>query len=271
MFNVWLFLIISISFLIIIFIIFRHFPALAVLDVNNIPEEKEGKIKEKIIRERMKRKLSFFDKFFNNILSFFNNISSSFWLFLGKLKKQEKDKQDEKILAQVGPEEKINILLNQAKDLMKKEEWVEAEKKLIEIISMDDKNFSAFWELGEVYRLQEKWQEAKQTLLYTLKLAKIQEDNISSSDVSSLNYYLALINKELNDIEGAFLNMSQALELELNNPRYLDLMLDLCIMKKDKKLSLEYLERIKEVNPENNNIPDWQRDVNDISREDSVL
>lgn len=271
MFNDWLWLIIIFSLLTIIFIIFRHFPALAVLDVDNIPEEKENKIKERIIKERMRRKFSFFDKFFDNILSFFNRISSSFWFFWGSFKKRERDNDDRRVLSQVGSEEKIKILLSQSIDLIKKEEWPEAEKKLIEIISIDDKNFSAFWELGEVYRLQEKWQEAKQTLLYTLKLTQIKDNVVSFNDISSLNYYLALINKELSDLDSAFINMSQALELEPNNPRYLDLMLDLCIIKKDKKLSLEYLDKIKEVNPGNNNIPDWQRDINDISREDSAL
>ncbi len=264
MFNNWMLLIIAVCLLIIFFIIFRRFPALAVLDVDNIPEEKESKIKEKIIKERMRRKLSFIDKFFDDILSFLDKISSSFWFLLGNFRKQEKDNKDKKVFSQVGPEEKMKILLNQSMDLIKKEEWLEAEKKLIEIISIDDKNFSAFWELGEVYRLQEKWQEAKQTLLYTLKLTQAPDNNISSSDVSSVNYYLALINKELNDIDGALAGMARALEIEPNNPRYLDLMLDLCIIKKDKKLSLEYLDKIKEVNPDNNNIPDWQKSIDEM-------
>lgn len=268
--NTWLWLIIILSSLIIIFIISRHFPALAILDVDNIPEEKENKIKEKIIRERMKRKFIFLNKFFSRINYFFDSFVNSFYLILGNIKKQEKDKKDEKIFSQVNPEEKIKILLNQVIEKIKEEEWLEAEKKLIEIISIDDKNFLAFWKLGEVYRSQEKWQEAKQTMLYTLKLSQISENNIPPSDISNLNYHLAIVNKELKDIDEALLNIKQALLLEPNNPRYLDLMLDLCIIKKDKKLSLECLDKIKEVNPDNNNIPDWQRSIDDINHKDSV-
>jgi tetratricopeptide (TPR) repeat protein len=264
MYNIWPLIIISVSFLIIIFIIFRHFPALAVLDVDNIPEEKENRIKEKIITERIKRKFNFLDKFFNNILDFFNKISSSFWLRLSHMKQQQKDREDEQALSLVGLEEKIKILLSSAQDFIKSGDYLEAEKKLIEVISLDDKNFSAFWELGEVYHSQEKWQEAKQTLLYALKLSEIFPDNVSPNDVSNLNYSLALINREINDVESAYDSISRALQLEPNNPRYLDLMLDLCIIKKDKKLSEEYLEKIKEVNPENNNIPDWQSSVDEM-------
>lgn len=264
MYNIWPLIIISVSFLIIIFIIFRHFPALAVLDVDNIPEEKENKIKEKIIKERIKRKFSFLDKFFNNILDFFNKISSSFWLRLSQIKQKQKDKDDKKILSSVGLEEKIKILLSLAQEFVKSGDYLKAEKKLIEVISLDDKNFLAFWELGEVYHSQEKWQEAKQTLLYALKLSEIFSDDILLRDVSNLNYSLALIDREINDINSAYNSAFRALQLEPNNPRYLDLMLDLCIIKKDKKLSEEYLEKIKEVNPENNNIPDWQKNIDEM-------
>ncbi len=264
MYNIWPIVIISISFLVIIFIISRHFSALAVLDVDNIPEEKEGRIKEKIIRERIRRRFVYFDKFFNEILNFFDNIFEYFHLKLDSLKQKQKEEKDDKMLSKISSGERMKILLSQAKSLTESDDWVGAEKKLIEVISLDDKNFMAFWELGEVYCSQEKWQEARQTLLYALKLADVCVDKIASRDVSSLNYSLALINKELNDIEGAFLNVRKALQFESNNPRYLDLILDLCIIKKDKELSFEYLNKIKEVNPENNNIPDWQESVDKL-------
>lgn len=257
----WLLSILLIALSIIIFIISRHFSALAILDVENIPEEKEEKIKEKIIKERIKRKFSFWDKFFNKILDFFDKVSNSFWEKLNQLKQEQKNKNDERALSNISLEEKIRILLSQADALVKKEDFVEAEKKLIEVISLDDKNFPAFWELGEVYHSQSKWQESKQTLLYALKLAELKPENISSSDISNLNYSLALINKEINNIEASFDNALKASELEPNNPRYLDLILGLCIIKKEKKLALEYLEKIKESNPDNNNISKWQEQI----------
>jgi hypothetical protein len=36
------------------------------------------------------------------------------------------------------------------------------------------------------------------------------------------------------------------------------------IIKKDKNLALEYLVRIKEVNPENQNILEWEREVGNL-------
>ncbi|HOZ53129.1 MAG TPA: hypothetical protein PK142_00435 [bacterium] len=264
MYNIWPLLTISIAFLIIIFIVLRHFPALAILDVENIPEEKEQQTKEKIIRQRMKRKISFLEKFFNNISIFFNNIFGRLSEKLKVLQEEKKQKKEEIILSEVSLEDKIKILFSQAEDFIKKEEWDEAEKKIIEIISVDDKNFLAFWRLGEVYHSEDKYQEAKQTLLYALKLGEVFVDSVSSNDIANLNYSLALINQELADIESAVFHLEKSLELDPNNPRYLDLMLNLCIIKKDKFRAEDFLNRIREVNPENNNISNWQEQINNL-------
>lgn len=261
MYNLWPLLIISVSFLIIIFIIFRHFPALAVLDVENIPEEKEDKIKEKIIKERIKRKFSFLEDFFDRVLAFFNRVSNIFWSKLDKIKEDQREKQENLSLSAVSISERMKILFSQAEVFIKQDNCSEAEKRLIEVISLDDKNFLAFWKLGEVYYFQEKWQEAKQTLLYALKLSEVYPDKVSPNELSNLNYTLSLINKELNDIEGAFSSIINSLNIDPKNPRYLDLALDLCIIRKDKNLAIDYLERIKEVNPENNNIDNWEKEI----------
>lgn len=264
MYNLWPLLIIAFAFLVIVFIIFRHFPALAVLDAENIPEEKERRIKEKIIKERMRRKFIFLNNFFKKFSDFFNKVSNIFWTKLENWRDRKKEEQMEKTLSEVSSEERIKMTFSIAEDFINQENWIEAEKKLIEIIGLDDKNFMAFSDLGKVYQAQEKWQEAKQTLLYAVKLAELFPDKASLNDFSNLNYSLALINQELGDISSAINSLNKALENDPNNPRYLDLMLNLCIMKRDKNLATEFLERIKKVNPQNNNISDWAEDINKI-------
>lgn len=264
MYNLWPLIIITLTLLAIAFIIFRHFPALAVLDSENIPEEKERRIKEKIIRDRMQRKFRFLENFFQKAFSLLNKVSEIFWSKLEKIRDQKKEARVEKTLAESPVIERIKIIFSTADEYINQEDWVEAEKKLIEIISLDDKNFLAFSKLGKVYQEQEKWQEAKQTLLYAVKLAELFPDNIVITDFSNLNYSLALINQELNDVSGAMFSLSKALEIDPNNPRYLDLMLNLCIMKKDKKMAEEFLDKIKKANPQNNNISDWEKEVSEM-------
>jgi tetratricopeptide (TPR) repeat protein len=260
MYNIWL-LIVLILIVIILFIIIRRFPSLAILDVDNIPKEKEAKIKEEISRKRIKRKFSFFSKHFASFVDFVNKIFDSFWFKLKKIKEEKEQERENARLFKISPKDKIDILFSQADDLIKNEKWDEAEKKLLDVISIDDKNFKAFLNLANVYQSQEKWEEAKQTLLYTLKLSEISDEENNNDNLANLNYSLALINKKLNDLDSSFENISEALKINFNNPRYLDLMLDLCIIKKKKELANNFLSKIKKINPENNNISEWEEKI----------
>ena len=261
MYNIWPLIIILLCLLVILFIIIRRFPALAVLDVENIPEEKEQEIKERIIKSRIQRKFVYLNKFFGFVGNFFLKASNFIWDKLEKFKKQQEKKIESNILSSVSKEEQIKILFNQVEPLIREEKLEDAEQKLIEIISLDDKNLLAFSELGDLYYLEGKLQEARQTLLYALKLAEVQN---SGKDEAEINYNLSLVSRDLQDVDGAILSLLKALEKDQNNPRYLDLMLDLCIIKKDKNLALEYLDRIKEVNPENQNIAEWEEKIDKI-------
>ena len=55
MLNIVVWTLVILSLAVILFIIIRKFPALAILNVDNIPGEKEAKFKEKIIRQRVER------------------------------------------------------------------------------------------------------------------------------------------------------------------------------------------------------------------------
>lgn len=257
MYNIWPLIIISLALVVLMFIIVRHFPALAVLDVDNIPEEKERRTKEKIIQDRIRRKFSFFDKVFKSINTFFAKIFEKWEKKLKALQSEKKQKKEESNLEELSVQDRIKILLNQAKDLSRQESWDEAEKKLIEVIKLDDKNFLAFWDLGQVYHDQNKYQEAKQTLLYTLKIA----EGRTSGEIANINHSLTLISQSLGELDQAQLYLEESLRLDAKNPRYLDLMLDLCIMRKDKLGADKFLNQIKEANPDNNNIPEWEKQI----------
>jgi tetratricopeptide (TPR) repeat protein len=263
MYNIWPLVVIMISLLIIIFIIFKKFPALAVLDVENIPEEKEQQIKERIIKSRIQRKFSRLNVFFTTINSFFVSLYEKLWNKIDSFKKKQEKIINKESMAEVGKDDQVKILFSQAEALIKEEKISDAEQKLIEIIGIDDKNLMAFHELGELYHEGGKLQEAKQTLLYALKLAEIE--NVKTEQ-ANINYSLALVAKEFNDIDGAILHVLKALDKDANSPRYLDLMLDLCIIKKDRSLAEDYLRKIKEVNPDNKNIIEWEKEIDNLPK-----
>lgn len=256
---------------VILAILLKKFPVLAILDVNNLPGDKEAKFKDKIIKQRMERD---FSKLGGAIARVFLFINHRFTNFLSSTKNQlKKVKLNYKINTHISWSEKlkrIRELFFETENNLKKENFNEAEDKLVEIISLDDKNLKAFLKLADLYDSQKKFAEARQTYEYALKLAhKHKDDELIVGDVnlSEIYWSLSWVAKELGDLDSAKHNIQEALDLEPNNPRYLDLILDLSIMKKDKEAALRYLEKLAEVNPENNKLADLSEKISALDPE----
>jgi len=257
---------------VILTILFKKFPVLAILDVNNLPGDKEAKFKEKIIKQRVERDLSKIGGPIAKVFLFLNNRFSD---FLNSAKSRlKKVKSSYKINTKISWSQRLKMireLISEAETHLKKENLGEAEESLVEVISLDDKNLKAFLKLADLYDHLKKWTEARQTYEYALKLARKHKDDSSvmgDSNLSEIYWSLSLVLRELDDLNGAYENIQEALDLEPNNPRYLDLILDLSIIKKDKESALYYLEKLAEVNPENNKLADLSEKISEI--EDTV-
>lgn len=262
----WLLVIVAI--VIVLAIIIRKFPALALLDVNNIPGEKEARFKDQIIRQKVERDVS---RFSGTIARAYLSLSRQLAKFLeAAQEKLKKVKLSYKSAARISHGEKEKII---ARLFVDYEEAVDkgnletAEDKLLEIISLDQKNLTAFFELASIYAENRKWPEAKQTYEYALKLAR-QEKNREEKEpavaIQEIYFSLAEACKEMDDLEMALDNIQEALEYEPNSPRYLDLILDLSIMKKDKELALLSLAKLANANPENQKLVDWEEKINEL-------
>lgn len=250
------------SLAVIAVIILKKFPTLAILDINNMPGEKEAKFKDKIIRQKVERDVARVNGLIARVWLFF---SHQVFDFLKSLQKRlEQARLNYKISAKISYSEKkkmIKELFVAYFDLLKEEKFNEAEEKLVKIISLDQKNLPAFFKLGNLYSEQKKWSEARQTYNYALKLAgqyENDDDIMAEVTVQEIYFSLAWTEKEAGDLEAALENIRESLELEPNNPRYLDLILDLSIMKKDKNLAAVSLEKLAAVNPENQKLEEWK-------------
>jgi len=260
-------ILIAICLVVILAIILKKFPALAILDINNMPGEKEAKFKEQIIKQKVERDLARFGSTFARVWLFVSrNVSNFLKTSQSQLKKV---KLSYKSAARIPLAEKQKIIkdlfISYADSL--KENINEAEEKLVEIISLDQKNLSAFFKLASLYDEQKKWSEARQTYEYALKLARQHKDDaiiMAELTLQEIYFSLAWVEREVGDLDAALENIREALDLEPNSPRYLDLILDLSIMKKDKDLALASLEKLTSVNPENNKLSDWKDKVDSL-------
>jgi len=235
-------------------IILKKFPALAILDVENIPGQKEAKFKDQIIKKRIERDFAKWGQVFIKAWHFLNKLSSGpLHSAHNKLKALKDYYRKSKKLTLSQRREHIRNLFRKAEDSLKADNLDEAETSLIEIISLEQKNLPAFMALADVYSKGKKWAEARQTYGYALKLAKASKEEYFTGDITlqEIHFLLAWVNENLADYREALDHIREALEFEPNNPRYLDLALNLAIEQKDKKFALEILERLRVVNPEN--------------------
>src|SRR3990167_8649123 len=152
MYNIIPLILILISFGIIIFIVIKKFPALANLDIENMPAEKEAKFKERIIGNRLKRNLVKWNSKVSRVVKPVGEASGDLAKWVNKRLVELRDSYKKELeINNLDLNNKTNQLFREAEDLVKKEESGEAEKKLIEIIGLDNRNIKAFRMLGDLY------------------------------------------------------------------------------------------------------------------------
>ncbi|MCF7820395.1 MAG: tetratricopeptide repeat protein [Candidatus Pacebacteria bacterium] len=244
-------------------IIARKFPVLSLLDVKSMPEEKEAKFKEEIMKQRFDRalqsvasKLGFvFKKPSQGINNFSKKINANL--------KQKKEKyQAQKRLSFEKRQKKVSRILEEVSDLINIGEYDKAEEKAISILTFDSHNQFAFEKLGEIYLLTRKHQEAKETHLFLLKLF---EEKDQLNEQANTYYTLSEVAQAQGALEEAVDYLRQALEIHKNQPRYLNKLLELLIALKNETEAKEVYQLLASVNPENNKLLEWREKIEKLS------
>src|SRR6056297_511853 len=256
MYNIIPLLLILVCLLVIIIVIARKFSLLSNLDIDNIPQEKEGRFKEKIAGNRIKKGIfSQTGKIGNKTGVIFKKISHWGRNCYNRLSSLKKTYEQELRSREEKKDNRLEILWEEVENLNSKENFEEMENKLIEIIGLDSKNSFAFEKLGNLYFENKRYDEAKETYEYLLNLLGEGEEDRQAK----VYFYLAWTDTEREKYVEAFSNIKKALSISPHNPRYLDIMVEIAIMLKDKKGAREYLETLKEVNPENQKIGKFEK------------
>jgi cytochrome c-type biogenesis protein CcmH/NrfG len=223
------------------------------MNVDELPKEKTKRLKEKIILQKFSR---ISEKKFKNVSKksnrIFIEISKMGRRIVQKLyaleqrykKLQKGDGQD----AHATKPETIKRLLDEAADFIRKEEYFEAEKRLIEIISHNPKNIDAYEALGNLYIREKKHEQAKEALQYAVKI-----DKENASIYVSLGE-LAMLNK---DPSKALEEFRKAVEIRPHNPRYLDFYIEAALQALEREDAEKGIEMLLKVNSENKKIEEF--------------
>ncbi|MBU0597183.1 tetratricopeptide repeat protein, partial [Patescibacteria group bacterium] len=283
-FSITPFVLLLISLFVIIIIIVRKFPQLTLLDVENIPEVRQCRQKDDLLRKRVDKNFAVSQKSWSErikpIIKKLKEIQLSFRKYVGKVEKEavSRVKRKDKPIKPVGAEEThtLEILTQEAVHAFEEGKYDLAEEKYISAIRLDPRNKKAYSGLGDVYINQDQIEEAEETLEFLLTLDKnndavyvklgnlaeekgditravefYQQAILINDQISTRFIKLSELLRSLEEYDTALEAVSQALELEPNNPKYLDKMVEIAIMVGDSGLAEEAYNQLRMVNPEN--------------------
>ncbi|MCX6715362.1 MAG: tetratricopeptide repeat protein [Candidatus Uhrbacteria bacterium] len=235
-------------------LLIRKMPQLRVINVDSIPKERTRKIKEQIILQKFQRASGDKMKGVTSLaLMIGRTFSRTGRRIVQRLYTLEQYYQKLKRSASEGQHaydaETIHRLIEEAETLRQKDELIPAEKMYIDIISHNPKSVDAYEGLGNLYLANNQFDQARETLQFSLRL--------SPNDASVL-VSLAQLEMKLDQPKSSLVHLKKAIQKRPKNPKYLDLYIEVSLKAGSLKDAQEGIKRLKEVNPENQKIQDFE-------------
>jgi Flp pilus assembly protein TadD len=222
-------------------------------------QNRDKKKKNELIRQRVERTSNaYIARIKNSIITpVGGTIQDGFRRLAGKLTAVERRFQEKKKRAQhVSNPEILAESLIEAEVLFRNEEYEKAEKKLIEIIGIDNKFTDAYELLGRVYLEKKDLDLAEETFRFLVKMSKAD---------ASVNAYLGEVLEVQGKMQEAMAQYRKAVELSPRNPKYLDFVISIALDLEELEIAKEFLATLKEVNPENKKIELFEERLESIS------
>ncbi|PIZ99256.1 MAG: hypothetical protein COX77_01985 [Candidatus Komeilibacteria bacterium CG_4_10_14_0_2_um_filter_37_10] len=289
MFNFFVVLLIC-SLVTIAYLVYRHFSQLRIIHPLSSPRVQQAITKKEIYEQRL---LRMGRQFAGQGRHYAVNIFQDSLSLIAKLyniayKKEESYRHKlwhQDLKNSVDQDQRISHLMIECQDLLDQEKFDLAEAKIIDILKIDPKNIEAYQKLGRLYRTIKQYDQAIEVYNYLLRvasnahiyadLAAIAEErgDLKEAEKNYLaalqqgeqqgEYYfnLAVLYKQQENFVTAQEYVTKALELNGNNPRHLDFLIQVSIINRDKKAAQAALGKLIEVNSDNNKIVDYQEQI----------
>lgn len=295
-YNIFYFIFIIVPFAVILIVILKKFPQLAVLDVENVPEVKINKKKDEALKKRVEQRAI---KSKNELIKrlvpvrgWLKKVQDHFRKYILQVTEQV-IKEEKKVVAEKEPKEihdkkqqSLFTLLREGDSARNHGDFETAEDKYITAIRIDSKNIEAYRGLADVYLKQEQIDEALETYKFILQLdayddeilVKLGDIYYKKGDIKeAIEYYqravlanadyphrfakLAEMLDSIEQYETALSAIEQAVELEPNNPKYLDMMVEMGILSGDKEAAEDGYQKLRMANPENQKLESFKERI----------
>lgn len=247
--------IIAVAVLAILVIVLRKLPQLRMIDVSSIAKERLRKKKEELILSKFQRtggaRLKRIGKTTSGAVTAVSKVGRR---AVQRLYRLEQYYQKLKSMANEGmhaySDDQVQERLEKAREFIRQEEYIPAEKIFVDIISHNPKNVDAYEELGNMYLHADQREQALETLKFALRL---------SPGDASIYVSLAELAMKQDDPKAALEHLRKAIEKRSKNPRYLDYYIEAALQSGSLKDARIGIKNLKEVNPENKKISEFEK------------
>lgn len=246
----WIFIFILgfVAISVIITIIARKFPLLASMEIKDSQAEKLKQLKKNILIARIARQTRLVRK---------KIMAPENWervrYLVGDAFRKFKE-LEEKYRSRT-TEAKLNILLKKGRANMADDPEF-SEQCFLEVITLDPHNLEAYEALFRIYLSRRNLSEAVELLEFLIK--------INPGMAGRYVFDIAAAILESGDIKQSWNYAQQAISFEPENPKYLDLIIELAILNGRRREGEKFLRKLREVNPENGKIEEFEKRLTDM-------
>lgn len=235
-------------------VLFRKIPQVRMIDVASIPSERTRRLKEQIILQKFERvgaeKLGTVAKAARHGVSAASKVGRRAVQKLYAMEQYYQKLKRAPAEGSVGTDpEAIKRLLSEAEEYVRQEEYIPAEKRYIEIISHNPKHVKAYEGLGNLYLWNKQYAQARETLLFTLRI---------SPDDASVYMSLAEVELAEENVKKAIEYLRRCVELRPGNPKFIDRYVEASLLAKLPEDARKGIGLLKEANPENQKIAEFE-------------
>ena len=265
-------------------LVWRKRKTLATINVERVPGVKDQQVKSRLLEAKLKRTVG---KQLESVQKFVGWRSWKLSDGLGFLQQrlQQLEREYRRIIhkdlsSEVKKSKAIEDLLTNAREYLDQAEYAKAEEVLIDALSLNDQHVEAYFLLSRAYQGKKELDHARETMEYLLRITHNEDPKVFeqlaalsmargnlkeaeaeylrsiSLDENNYRYYLELagVYRDMEELANAMEAAKKSLLLAPNNPKVLDFLIELAIEQKDANQAEQYLDRLIEVNPDNNKI-----------------
>ncbi len=259
-------------------LVVRKLPVLRVIDTSKVEGLSQRLVKLKLVELRLRRKLQVAAQFLGRKFGLSQELAQGGFQGVRGLFHQAAAKLERRLDRHTNQAKTPAELLAEAEGALKAGHSAEAERAYLEVIRHEPHSLPAYVGLGEVYLGSREYEQAKEVFEYLvgrglpsahlglarsaagqgqLELARSEYQlALAQGNALQPQLELARVLQALGDPAEAFQHLREAYVLEPRNPKLLDFYIELSIVNGQPIEAQAALDTMREVNPDNQKIPE---------------